>query len=236
MFYATYSDEEEAAIRQGIDAIRAYFSQADEQKKKNLLFCLDRFLDPWFGYDLPYASEIFRFLEEIVITAGESLAVAEDAMGLLHDYGHTSGILEEHLDCVPPSLQFDAKTCIAETKGGIVYMGFDLNDLDKYFVKSDLIPAIAVDVNTKKVLMLAYMNKESLRKTLETGYTWYWSRSRQELWNKGATSGHLQKVVSIFADCDDDTLLLNVEQTGNACHTGSYSCFFKQIYGEPEIQ
>ncbi|MBR2086279.1 MAG: phosphoribosyl-AMP cyclohydrolase, partial [Oscillospiraceae bacterium] len=59
---------------------------------------------------------------------------------------------------------------------------------------------------------------------------------RQELWNKGATSGHLQKVVSIFADCDDDTLLLNVEQTGNACHTGSYSCFFKQIYGEPEIQ
>ena len=112
----------------------------------------------------------------------------------------------------------------------------DLNDLDKYFVKSDLIPAITMDVHTKTVLMLAYMNKESLRKTLETGYTWYWSRSRQELWNKGATSGHLQKVISIFADCDDDTLLINVEQTGNACHTGSYSCFFKQIYGEPEVR
>ena len=99
-----------------------------------------------------------------------------------------------------------------------------------------LIPAIAQDKEDGEVLMLAYMNKESLRKTLETGYTWYWSRSRQELWNKGATSGHLQKVVSIFADCDDDTLLLNVEQIGNACHTGSYTCFFKQIYGEPEIQ
>ena len=105
----------------------------------------------------------------------------------------------------------------------------DINDLDKYFVKSELTPAIAFDVDTKTVLMLAYMNKESLKKTLETGYTWYWSRSRQEYWNKGATSGHLQKVVSIYADCDNDTLLLNVKQTGAACHTGSYSCFFNEI-------
>lgn len=110
----------------------------------------------------------------------------------------------------------------------------DLSDLDKYFEKSALIPAIAFDVNTKTVLMLAYMNKESLQKTLETGYTWYWSRSRQELWNKGAASGHLQKVVSIYSDCDDDTLLLNVEQTGAACHTGSYSCFFNEIYNSKE--
>jgi len=102
-------------------------------------------------------------------------------------------------------------------------------DFDKYFIKSELIPAIVKDVNTREVLMLAYMNKESLGKTLETGYTWFWSRSRQELWNKGATSGHLQKVISIFGDCDDDTLLVNVEQTGVACHTGNYSCFFKQI-------
>lgn len=110
----------------------------------------------------------------------------------------------------------------------------DINDLDKYFVKSELIPAICYEVNTKTVLMLAYMNKESLRKTLETGYTWFWSRSRQEYWNKGATSGHVQKVISIYADCDDDTLLVNVEQTGAACHTGSYSCFFKEIYNEEE--
>lgn len=108
----------------------------------------------------------------------------------------------------------------------------DLNNLDKYFQKGDLIPAIAFDVDTKTVLMLAYMNQESLRKTLETGYTWYWSRSRQELWNKGATSGNVQKVVSIYSDCDDDTLLVNVHQTGVACHTGAYSCFFTEIYHE----
>ena len=108
------------------------------------------------------------------------------------------------------------------------------NDLSKYFVKSELIPASAFDIDTKIVLMLAYMNEESLKKTLETGYTWYWSRSRSELWHKGATSGHLQKVISIYSDCDDDTLLLNVKQTGAACHTGSYSCFFQEIYREDE--
>lgn len=105
-----------------------------------------------------------------------------------------------------------------------------MQDLDKFFEKGELIPAVVKDVKTGEVLMLAYMNKESLGKTLETGYTWFWSRSRQELWNKGATSGHLQKVVSIFGDCDNDTLLVNVEQTGVACHTGNYTCFFNQIY------
>ncbi|MGN1051468.1 MAG: phosphoribosyl-AMP cyclohydrolase [Acutalibacteraceae bacterium] len=102
-------------------------------------------------------------------------------------------------------------------------------NLDKYFVKSDLIPAIIKEKSTGEVLMLAYMNKESMKKTLETGYTWFWSRSRKELWNKGATSGHKQKVLEIYGDCDDDTLLLIVEQTGNACHTGSHSCFFNKI-------
>ena len=102
------------------------------------------------------------------------------------------------------------------------------------FDEKGLIPAIVTDAESKKVLTLAYMNKESLKKTLETGYTWYWSRSRQEYWNKGATSGHLQKVVSIYADCDNDTLLLNVKQTGAACHTGSYSCFFNEIYNTEE--
>ena len=77
--------------------------------------------------------------------------------------------------------------------------------------------------------MLAYMNRESMLKTLATGYTWFYSRSRQTLWNKGATSGNVQKVVSITADCDDDTLLVKVVQTGSACHTGSHSCFFKEI-------
>ena len=102
-------------------------------------------------------------------------------------------------------------------------------NLDKYFVKAELIPAIIQEESTGEILMLAYMNKESMAKTLETGYTWFWSRSRQELWNKGATSGHLQKVISIHGDCDDDTLLVKVEQTGPACHTGSKSCFFNKI-------
>ena len=99
-----------------------------------------------------------------------------------------------------------------------------------YFKKAPLIPAIVVEDSTGEVLMLAYMNEESLKKTFETGYTWFYSRSRKELWNKGATSGHTQRVISIDADCDDDTLLVRVEQMGPACHTGQKSCFFKRIY------
>ena len=102
-------------------------------------------------------------------------------------------------------------------------------DVEKYFKKGDLIPAIVQEASTGQVLMLAYMNRESMQKTLETGYTWFWSRSRQELWNKGATSGHLQRVLDIKGDCDDDTLLVKVVQTGAACHTGSHSCFYKEI-------
>ena len=105
-------------------------------------------------------------------------------------------------------------------------------DIEKYFKKADLIPAIIQEDSTGDVLMLAYMNRESMKKTLETGYTWFWSRSRQEPWNKGATSGHLQKIVSIHGDCDDDTLLIKVIQTGAACHTGSHTCFFNKIEGE----
>ena len=97
------------------------------------------------------------------------------------------------------------------------------------FDERGLIPAIVIDTETRRVLMLAYMNEESMAKTLETGYTWFWSRSRQELWNKGATSGHLQKVVEIYGDCDDDTLLVKVIQTGAACHTGNRTCFFNKI-------
>ncbi len=104
------------------------------------------------------------------------------------------------------------------------------NELKRYFVKSELIPAIVQDVENGEVLMLAYMNEESLKKTLETGYTWFWSRSRGELWNKGAPSGHVQRVVEIYGDCDDDTLLVKVEQTGAACHTGHRSCFFGELY------
>ena len=92
-----------------------------------------------------------------------------------------------------------------------------------------LIPAIIVDENNGEVLMLAYMNKESLKKTIETKTTWFWSRSRNEYWNKGATSGHFQYVKAISIDCDNDTLVIKVEQIGAACHTGNRTCFFRTV-------
>ena len=102
-------------------------------------------------------------------------------------------------------------------------------NFDKFFKKGELIPAVIQEASTGEVLMLAYMNRESIEKTFETGYTWFYSRSRQELWNKGATSGHLQKIVDIYGDCDDDTLLITVEQIGAACHTGNHSCFYTKL-------
>ena len=105
----------------------------------------------------------------------------------------------------------------------------DLNDLDKFFVKGELIPAICYEVNTKTVLMLAYMNKESLEITIKEGKTCFYSRSRQCLWRKGETSGNTQQVVSIRTDCDRDTLLIDVIKAGPACHTGSETCFFEDI-------
>jgi phosphoribosyl-AMP cyclohydrolase / phosphoribosyl-ATP pyrophosphohydrolase len=100
------------------------------------------------------------------------------------------------------------------------------------FDRDGLIPAVVQDVFTGKVLMLAYMNSESLKKTLETGETWFYSRSRQELWHKGATSGHIQTVKRIDYDCDGDALLVQVEQVGGACHTGSSSCFYRTLSGD----
>ncbi|WP_035295785.1 bifunctional phosphoribosyl-AMP cyclohydrolase/phosphoribosyl-ATP diphosphatase HisIE [Brevibacillus thermoruber] len=93
------------------------------------------------------------------------------------------------------------------------------------FDENGLIPAIVQDAVSKEVLTLAYMNKASLAKSLETGETWFWSRSRQELWHKGATSGHTQRIVSMRYDCDGDALVVQVVPHGPACHTGSYTCF-----------
>lgn len=95
-----------------------------------------------------------------------------------------------------------------------------------------LIPAIVQDNLTGEVLMMAYMNRESLKRTLESGRTWFWSRSRQELWNKGATSGHYQFVKAIRYDCDLDCLLVIAEQRGPACHTGQHTCFHRSLDGE----
>ena len=103
-------------------------------------------------------------------------------------------------------------------------------DFDLLFSKSELIPVITQQKETGRVLMLAYMNRESLKKTIETGQTWYFSRSRNCLWHKGETSGHVQTVHQIFADCDCDTLLIVVSQQGVACHTGKMSCFYNLLY------
>ena len=93
---------------------------------------------------------------------------------------------------------------------------------------SGLIPAIVQDAETNEVLMMAYMNEESLRLTLEKGETYFWSRSRQELWHKGATSGNVQSVVDVRLDCDADTLLIRVNPAGAACHTGERTCFYRE--------
>lgn len=103
------------------------------------------------------------------------------------------------------------------------------------FDERGLVPAIAQDAKTGRVLMLAYMNQESIQKTLETGYATYFSRSRQQLWMKGETSGHTQRVLAMRYDCDGDTVLLTVNQIGPACHTGSTTCFFHDVYVSPEL-
>ena len=101
------------------------------------------------------------------------------------------------------------------------------------FDANGLIPAIVQDATTNEVLMLAYMNAESLRLTLEKGETIFWSRSRQELWHKGETSGNVQRVVDVRLDCDEDTLLIRVEPAGPACHTGNQTCFYREIDRSP---
>lgn len=97
------------------------------------------------------------------------------------------------------------------------------------FDANGLVPAIVQDVETNEVLMMAYMNQQSLQLTLEKGETYFWSRSRQELWHKGETSGNTQRVVEVRVDCDADTLLIRVQPAGPACHTGKRTCFYREM-------
>nr|WP_070960656.1 phosphoribosyl-AMP cyclohydrolase [Hyphomonas sp. Mor2] len=105
----------------------------------------------------------------------------------------------------------------------------ETDELRPKFNADGLIAAIAQDADTHEILMLAWMNEEALRATLETGRGTYWSRSRQALWVKGETSGHTQEVVEVMIDCDQDAVLLKVRQTGSACHTGRKACFYRTI-------
>jgi phosphoribosyl-ATP pyrophosphohydrolase/phosphoribosyl-AMP cyclohydrolase len=105
----------------------------------------------------------------------------------------------------------------------------DVFEMEIKYDANGLIPAIVQDAGTKEVLTLAYMNAESLRLTLETRETWFWSRSRRELWHKGATSGNTQKVIEMRVDCDADALVVLVEPAGPACHTGERTCFYRSL-------
>jgi Phosphoribosyl-AMP cyclohydrolase len=100
---------------------------------------------------------------------------------------------------------------------------------DVKFDSQGLVPAIAQDAENGQILMMAWMNRQSLERTLEEGRAVYWSRSRQEFWRKGDSSGHIQEVLSLSLDCDGDTIVMQVKQTGAACHTGERSCFFRDL-------
>jgi len=111
----------------------------------------------------------------------------------------------------------------------------EINDLEEgldfrpRFDASGLVACVATDAVTSEVLMVAHMNEEALRKTIETGEAWYYSRSRKSLWRKGETSGHVQRVVEMRTDCDQDAIWIRVEQKGSACHTGRHSCFYRKL-------
>ena len=105
-------------------------------------------------------------------------------------------------------------------------LSIDELDFEK---QAGMLPVITQDVETREVLMLAYANREAVSKTQETGFAHYWSRSRNSLWKKGESSGHLQKIETVFFDCDSDTLLYLVHQSGPACHTGRPTCFYKKL-------
>lgn len=107
-----------------------------------------------------------------------------------------------------------------------------LADVQLKLDSNGLIPAVVQQEGTGEVLMVAWMNEESLRLTFQTGTTWFWSRSRKELWNKGATSGNMQQVKRVLVDCDADTLVVEVDSPGPACHTGHRSCFYRELREE----
>jgi len=107
-----------------------------------------------------------------------------------------------------------------------------MTDVALAFDEQEYLPAVAQDADTGEVLMLAYVTEEALAKTRETGYAHYYSRSRDELWKKGATSGHTQEIEEVRVDCDGDALLYRIDQSGGACHTGYESCFYRTLDGE----
>ena len=142
------------------------------------------------------------------------------------NFGLPIGTALPHSPGMDPVIQFAPRGTKEELELGTSF--------SPKFDSDGLIPALAMDATTREPLMLAYMNEESLRLTLKLGEAVYWSRSRKEIWHKGATSGHVQKIVEIRTDCDQDALILLVEQIGaGACHTGRNSCFYRSVVADP---
>ena len=180
------------------------------------------------GYDIA--------LTRAIADAGSIPVTASGGVGSLDHF--LSGITEGHASAVLAASVFHTGTyTVEQVKSYLMAHNVKVRtneknefDVDSLKFNSDgLIPAIVQDYSTKEVLMMAWMNRESLLKTLESGQTWFWSRSRRELWHKGETSGNVQAVRNVKADCDMDTLLITVKQTGVACHTGNRSCFFNEV-------
>ena len=124
------------------------------------------------------------------------------------------------IETVMKKVVYGDQTLVAENEEIIRQIKFD---------ERGLVPAVVQDSESGQVLMLAYMNEEALRRTLKTGRTWFYSRSRQAMWNKGETSGHFQNVKKVCYDCDCDTILVEAEQVGAACHTGNFTCFYREF-------
>ncbi len=163
-------------------------------------------------------------LEHMVEALRDGAAHAVLAASIFHFGSHTVAEAKRHLAAAGVPVRPLPEHALAA-----------LPDLERLRWGADgLLPAIAQDTATGEVLMLAWMSRESLRRTLATGRVWYWSRSRGELWNKGATSGHTQRVVRVRVDCDQDALLVEVEQVGAACHNGTRSCFTEALGVEPD--
>jgi len=165
----------------------------------------------------------------------EGRAQAALAASLFHyrtlSVGQVKAYLREHGVVVRPNdpiSMLKAQISKPKSQEPILDLSFENWSLIKWDTQG-LVPAIVQNAATGQVLMLAYMNAESLRRTLESRETWFWSRSRQEFWHKGATSGHIQRVIEVRIDCDGDTLLVLVDPAGPACHTGEVSCFFRRI-------
>ncbi|KAF1855559.1 hypothetical protein Lal_00002541 [Lupinus albus] len=172
------------------------------------------------GYDIPLTRAVAEAVDVPVIASG-------GAGELEHFY---DVLTEGKADAVLAASVFHfGQFTVRQVKEYLRSRGVELKFDDK-----GLIPAIVQDSASGKVLMLAYMNQEALEKTLDSGVTWFYSRSRRSLWQKGETSGNVQKVREIRYDCDGDSLLVSVEQTGAACHEGTFSCFSRTLNGEKE--